>query len=181
MFLWALMRNGNVWGGEVGQSRARGLSRRWSSHSWEWKCSSRCLISSEEGRVKTLLTQRTLQLQGIHVPRLATLRFICSNQKTSEFPWSAPGLTTWDKWLVRKCHCYAFCWKLLEILLNSKPHWNMGSRSLAKPCIVLIFILMLRTDFVRRHCWDSGSFLLQLATPASSLSLHALFLTEASS
>lgn len=51
------------------------------------------------------------------------------------------GLTAWDEWPVRKCHCYVFCWKLLEITLNSKPHRNMGSRSPAKPCAVLIFIL----------------------------------------
>lgn len=168
--------------GEMGvglRRRAGSSGRRWSSNS-EWKHSLRRLIGSEEGRVKTFLMQRTSQLQGICVPTLATLGFISSNQKTSELPGSAPGLTAWDKWPVRKCHCYAFCWKLIEITLNSKPHWNMGST--ARPSLVFSFLsFTLRAGFVRRHCWGSRSFLLQLATPASSLSLHALFLTEASS
>lgn len=135
----------------VGLRRPSGSSRRWSYHSSEWKGSLHRLISSEEERAKTLLTKRTPEPQGIRVPTLTTLGLICSNQKTSELPGSAPGLTawdkcpktwdTWDKWPVRKCHCYAFCWKLLEVTLNSKPHWNMGSRSPAKPCAVLIFIL----------------------------------------
>lgn len=168
---------------EVGvglRSRASGSRRRWSSHSSEWKRSLRCLISSEEGRGENLLTQRTPQLQGIPVPPLATLGFICSNQKTSELPWSAPGLPTWDKWPVRKCRCYAFCWKLLEITLNSKPHWNMGSSSPAKPCVVPHFHPHAQ-DWLCEEALVGFQKFSVTTGHTSSLSLHALFLTEASS
>lgn len=137
---------------------AWGSSGNWSSQSLEWSafCSAESTVGREAWKASP---QRTLQLEGIRAPRLATLGFI-SNQKTSELPWPPPA---WKKWPEGKCHCYASCWELLEITLSSKPHWNRGSSSLDKLCVLLISILTLRTGSGRRHSRDSRSFLIQLA------------------
>lgn len=83
-------------------------------------------------------------------PRTATLQCLCWSLEVSGLSWSAPDLTTWEKWPVRKCHCHASCWRLKNY--GKLPtHWNMGGSSLATLCATLVFLPTLRTGFVRRH------------------------------
>lgn len=162
--------------GERLRNRAWGSSKHWSScHSSD---SALCMISSEEGSVKILTTRDTaagrhprpqVSNPGIHLLKPESMNFLDQ---------SAPGLTAWKKWPVRKYNGSAFCWKFRNYTKLQTP---LG-REVQQPGQALCYSHVhprAQDCLCEKAMLGLSSFLLQLATHTSCLCMHCSSLEPA--